>query len=144
MDRPVLYWIEVQVAPATAATAAYFEPFCSVDRATDTTERPNDVPRVDAICLEFDSPDPAKLKIIRHLKKRFPSAPLLMLTLEHSEELAVSAFRAGVFDYLVKPLRLDEVERAMHRVLAALGQRREQPARSRIWLEQEPLAAPNM
>jgi AraC-like DNA-binding protein len=55
---------------------------------------------------------------------------VLILTVEHSEALAVWAFRAGAWNYHVKPLdRLEfrhDIER-LHHVLAEADRRRERP-----------------
>lgn len=59
---------------------------------------------------------------MRDLKRRFMSLPVLMLTLAHSEALAVWAFRARVWNYLVKPVSLDEFDpnlRALVRISTA-------------------------
>jgi DNA-binding NtrC family response regulator len=134
-DKPILYWIEMQVSASTAAQSACFEPFCDIRHAADAVADRAESLRVDVVCLDFDAPDMAQLRLIRQVKRRFPSAPVLMLTLQHSEELAVWAFRAGVFDYLIKPLRMSEVQRSMERVLVALAARRSQDQRRSVWVE---------
>ena len=70
------------------------------------------------ICLEYDYPDRDGLKFLQEMKRRYPSIPILMVTLQHSEALAVWAFRARVWDYLVKPCAPAEIDR----VCAALGE----------------------
>lgn len=69
------------------------------------------VPReeVHGLVLEYDYPDRASLNFLRLTKKNYPSVPLIMLTEQHSEALAVWAFRAKVWDYLVKPLEARQV-----------------------------------
>ena len=56
------------------------------------------------LCFEFDFPDLEGLRAVKTTKLRFPELPILMLTDYHSEDLAVWAFRARVWDFLVKPL----------------------------------------
>ena len=85
--------------------------------------------KADAVCFDFDYPDMAGLRLIPRTKKQFPSMPILMLTVQHSEDLAVWAFRARVFDYLVKPLARREVERCAERLAEALAARRAQSER---------------
>src|SRR6185312_11377075 len=69
------------------------------------------------------------LKLIPQTKSRWPSAPILMLTMQCSAELAVWALRARVFDLLVKPVTAREVARCMQRVHEALRARRSQSER---------------
>jgi YesN/AraC family two-component response regulator len=61
------------------------------------------------LCFEFDYPDLEGLRAIKRTKLAFPFLPILMITHYHSEELAVWAFRARVWDYMVHPLSLEEI-----------------------------------
>ena len=68
--------------------------------------------------FDFDFPTKPGLNLLRETKRAFPSLPLIMLTVQHSEALAVWAFRSRVWDYLVKPLSRADLERC----LASLGE----------------------
>lgn len=57
-----------------------------------------------AVCFQFDYPDLQGLADMRLTKQLLPSVPLLMITLAHSEQLAVWAFRMRVWDYFVQPV----------------------------------------
>lgn len=61
------------------------------------------------IVFEYDFPDLSRLKILRHTKITHPGLPILMLTTQHCEALAVWAFRTGVRDYLVKSEGLENL-----------------------------------
>ncbi|AMD02303.1 helix-turn-helix transcriptional regulator [Halomonas chromatireducens] len=72
-----------------------------------------------AVCFQFDYPDFSGLTSLRETKQAAPSVPLLMITQAHSEHLAVWAFRARVWDYLVEPVdtqRFIEVMAKLYRV----------------------------
>jgi AraC-like DNA-binding protein len=56
-----------------------------------------------AACFEYDVPGPKELEPLRQTRLEFPSLPVLMITVEHWEELAVWALRMRVCDYLVVP-----------------------------------------
>jgi AraC-like DNA-binding protein len=79
-----------------------------------------------ALCFDFDYPDQGCLQAMQAIKKSNPRLPILMLTRQHSEALAVWAFRARVWNYLVKPIPQQEL-RDNFRALAALGGRTVQP-----------------
>lgn len=83
----------------------------------------------DLICFNFDYPEMGSLKLIPETKSRWPSTPILMVTLHCSAELAVWAMRTRVFDLLVKPLTGQEIARCMKRVLEAVHARRSQSER---------------
>ena len=80
----------------------------------------------DAILFDFDYPDMSGLKLIPDAKTRWPSAPIVMLTLQSSVELAVWALRSRVFDLAVKPAPPKEIERMLERVVAAISARHSQ------------------
>ena len=83
----------------------------------------------DVICFNFDHPEMASLKLIPETKARWPSAPIVLLTLQCSAELAVWALRTRVFDLLVKPLSAQEISHCMQRVVEAARARRSQSER---------------
>lgn len=59
------------------------------------------------ICLDFDFPDLPDLQLLRQIRASYSTIPMIMLTVQHSESLAVWAFRTGVRNYLAKPLSVD-------------------------------------
>src|SRR5690606_33078719 len=67
----------------------------------------------DAICFDFDYPTKQSLQALQDTKSKHRSVPILMLTVQHSESLAVWAFRSRVWDYLVKPLSKPDIERCL-------------------------------
>ena len=79
--------------------------------------------RVDAVILDFDYPDRRGLRTLQNLKVAFQQLPMFMLTLQHSEELAVWSFRSGMRDYLVKPVARYEVERLIDTLQSISSQR---------------------
>jgi AraC-like DNA-binding protein len=58
----------------------------------------------EALAFEFDYPDRPGLFMLRSTKQRYPHVPILMLTAQHSEQLAVWAYRIRVIDYMVTPV----------------------------------------
>jgi AraC-like DNA-binding protein/CheY-like chemotaxis protein len=56
------------------------------------------------LIFEFDRPDISSLMSLSHIRQRFATIPVLMLTEYHSEALAVWALRNRVADYLVLPV----------------------------------------
>lgn len=83
----------------------------------------------DLLCFDLDFPEMSSLRLIPEAKSRWPSAPILLLTMQCSLELAVWALRSRVFDLLVKPITSQEITRCMGRVLEAVQARRSQSER---------------
>ena len=65
------------------------------------------------LCFDFDYPDISGLRLLSATRRRYPSYPILMLTEQHSEDLAVWAFRERVSDYLVKPISELQAKRTL-------------------------------
>ena len=66
-----------------------------------------------AACFQYDYPDIAGLSDLQRTKAAEPSTPLLMVTEEHSEALAVWAFRTRVWDYFVQPVEGGQLKAAL-------------------------------
>jgi AraC-like DNA-binding protein len=71
----------------------------------------------DVVCFDFDYPDRAGLQLAQATKERYSAIPMILITLQHSERLAVWAFRSRFSDYLVKPIPLGELT-SCHGMLA--------------------------
>ena len=56
------------------------------------------------MCFEYDSPDASRLEALTETRRRYQSLPVVIVTEQHSEDLAAWAFQSCVWDYLVKPL----------------------------------------
>jgi YesN/AraC family two-component response regulator len=63
---------------------------------------------VDVLVFDFDYPSKEGLRLLLAVKRRYPTVPILMITEEHSENLAVWAFRARVWNYFAKPVSIRE------------------------------------
>jgi two-component system, NtrC family, response regulator AtoC len=77
----------------------------------------------DVIVLDLRLPDGDGLKLLPHLKAVAPTTNVIVITAHGNERVAVEAMKAGAYEYLTKPIDLEElqivVERAAdHRQLA--------------------------
>jgi AraC-like DNA-binding protein len=69
------------------------------------------------IVFDFDYPDRHRLAVFSHTKRQLPAIPMVMVTLQHSESLAIWAYRNGALDYLVKPIDDGELAVCIERLL---------------------------
>jgi YesN/AraC family two-component response regulator len=67
--------------------------------------------RPHAIVFDFRLTSKATLHLLLTVKRQHPAIPILMITEEHSESLAVWAFRARVWNYFTKPVSVLEFNR---------------------------------
>ena len=128
MSKPTLLWVDctsgLPDAEPRVWTASVFE--VTLVQGTEAASRELARGRFHAVCFECDYPDQSGLKAMQAIKQRHARLPMLMLTLDHSEALAVWAFRSRMWNYLVKPVPQAELLENF-RSLANLGQRGSPP-----------------
>lgn len=56
----------------------------------------------DALILDYSLPKMSGLQVLQYIKKHYPDLPVIMVTGQGDERIAVEAMRHGVYDYLVK------------------------------------------
>jgi DNA-binding response OmpR family regulator len=71
----------------------------------------------DLIMLDMNLPHITGLEMLTALRQNDCQIPVIFMTMQGSENIAVEAFRLGVCDYLIKPFTTEEVQRAMNRAL---------------------------
>ncbi|MBM3120953.1 MAG: response regulator [Chloroflexi bacterium] len=72
----------------------------------------------DVVLTDLNMPSLRGLDLIRRLKRDLPTLPVILMTAEGSEALAVEALRAGAADYLVKPFDAEHLLAALGRAMA--------------------------
>ena len=62
------------------------------------------------LCLtDMRLPDGDGLQLLKHISESYGNTPVAVITAYGSTENAVAALKAGAFDYLAKPIRLDQL-----------------------------------
>jgi class 3 adenylate cyclase/DNA-binding response OmpR family regulator len=82
----------------------------------------------DLVLLDYNMPRMDGVGFLRALRKRRIEVPVILMTADGSENLAVEVFRLGVRNYLIKPFEIDEMEDAIARHLTEVRLRREKEA----------------
>jgi AraC-like DNA-binding protein/AmiR/NasT family two-component response regulator len=112
-DKIRLLWIDLSTAETDAQPEELLEDYFDVVvcRRHERVARrlAQDDPEV--VCFSFDYPDRAGSRLVEEMKRLYSSVPMFITTMQHSEELAVWAFRSRMTDFLVKPLQEDELLR---------------------------------
>jgi AraC-like DNA-binding protein len=111
MKMPTVLWIDLRTSASESALEGLRGSGYRFHRHADCGGIAEKILQVGALALifEYDFPSPIGLRALQLTKRAFPSLPLFMVTEEHSEDLAVWAFRSGVRDFLVKPVGAREV-----------------------------------
>lgn len=118
MEKSVLLWIDMKSSGSDESISVLFEKYFIVrivgpDVAASLSPAEL-VPS--AICFDYDFPDKYGLDLLRSTRMNFPELPVLLLTEQHSEALAVWALRMRVWDFLVKPLNAAQAEQEIHQL----------------------------
>ena len=124
MSKPSLLWVDctsgLPDAEPRVWAATVFE--LTVVQGTAAAGQELNRGRFQAVCFECDYPDQSCLSAMQAIKQVHARLPMLMLTLEHSEALAVWAFRSRMWNYFAKPVPQTELLESL-RSLVKLGQR---------------------
>jgi DNA-binding NtrC family response regulator len=72
---------------------------------------------VDIVLTDFKMPDVTGLDVLREIKKFNPETGVVLITAFGTIEDAVKAMKEGAYDYLTKPIELDELDFLVKRML---------------------------
>jgi len=64
---------------------------------------------VDVVVLDVKMPGMDGIETLRRIKKSHPLVEVIMLTGHASMEVAIEGMELGAFDYLMKPMNIDEL-----------------------------------
>ena len=73
---------------------------------------------VDLILLDQQLPDGNGLDLLQTIHAEDPLQSLIMMTGQHDLELAIQAIKSGATDFIHKPIKIDELQIVVERVLA--------------------------
>jgi len=79
----------------------------------------------DLLLLDFRLPDMTGFEILERVREKFPEMSVVMMTAYGTVESAVRAMKLGAFDYLTKPVNLDELTLVVQKALETTHLRRE-------------------
>jgi DNA-binding NtrC family response regulator len=75
--------------------------------------------RPDAVVLDVHLPDADRLQAFDRIKAQDTRVPVVLITGHGTTDLAIEAMKRGAFDYLLKPLRYDDLRPVVERACAS-------------------------
>jgi len=78
-----------------------------------------------AVLLDIDLPDGSGLDALREIKREQPDAIVIMITGNMAIESTISALRGGAYDFIGKPIHLEELRITIRNAIEARQLRRE-------------------
>jgi len=78
-----------------------------------------------AVLLDIDLPDGSGLDVLREIKHEHPEAIVIMITGNVQIDNTISALRGGAYDFIAKPINLEELRVTLRNAIEARHLRRE-------------------
>lgn len=72
--------------------------------------------KVSLVISDINMPDMNGLVFLRELSRKFPSTNVIMITAYGGVESYLEAMNLGAYEYLHKPVRLDELRSVMNKI----------------------------
>ena len=103
-------------------------PTLAVDTAVDGKDALDSVraSQPDLVLTDLVMPEPDGLALVRSIQKEFPVVPVVLMTSQGSEEIAMDALRAGAASYVPKASFGPELRKVVEEVLELARERRAQ------------------
>ena len=76
---------------------------------------------IDLVLTDIKMPEMDGLTLTRHMKEKFPSIPVVVMTGYPSIDTAIQAIRSKVADYIVKPFNINQLYKVIEEQLKAKG-----------------------
>lgn len=112
MSQPKILLVDLRQHKNAQSVYEVLQRQCSVERvAASTNILANAISDFapHALCFEYDYPDIPTLVALKETKVIHSSIPIILVTEQHSEALAVWALRARVWDYFAKPVQEEDL-----------------------------------
>jgi DNA-binding response OmpR family regulator len=87
--------------------------------------------RLDLVILDIKLPDVSGTEVLRRLRKRDESLPVIMVTSYGSADTVCTSMRLGAFDYVTKPFNIREIRRVVREALTSGAPEAAPPVASR-------------
>jgi DNA-binding NtrC family response regulator len=114
---------EAEFLEPTAARLARREVACKTARTGQAALEALAAQPFDCVVADIRMPGMDGMQLLVRIRREYPHLPVVLLTGHGSVELGVRGMDLGAFDYLLKPVDLDElldtVRRAVGQALAA-------------------------
>jgi YesN/AraC family two-component response regulator len=122
--KPRMMWVDLAASVKQAELPPLFDKYFNIVRPHSVSSLESEIKRQEPqlLLFDYDYPERPGLKLLEITKRQFPSIPVLLMTVQHSESLATWAFRSRVWDFLVKPVSNRELERSLSGLNKIVGE----------------------
>jgi DNA-binding NtrC family response regulator len=85
---------------------------------------------IDVVVMDMRMPGMDGIQALREIKQHYPLVEVIMLTGHASMEASIQGMELGAFDYLMKPIDIDEL---IYKIQDAFQKRQLQIKKSKTW-----------
>jgi two-component system response regulator AtoC len=78
----------------------------------------------DVVILDIRLPDVDGFTVLEDLREDDENVKVIMITAYHDMDTTINAMKAGAFDYIRKPINIDELDIAIHKALKSIEMER--------------------
>ena len=110
---------EQSIAKAFELFLAFDGHTCRIASNAEEAIRFIDEQRPHLVMMDVRMPGIDGLQALQQMRARFPGIYVVMMTAYGTSQTSIDAIRAGAFDYLTKPLDLDQLREVIAKALAA-------------------------
>lgn len=96
--------------------------------------------RPDLVMMDVRMPGMDGLQALQEVRALFPDVLVVIMTAYGTSQISIDAIRAGAFDYIMKPLDLDELRRVIAKALTAQEVRHHTSTSDESSAAEQPLA----
>lgn len=79
----------------------------------------------DVVLTDISMPGLSGLELLGHVRQKYPDTPVIIISGISDQEHAQGLIRLGAFEYLLKPFRIEVVEKSVKRALDHRRRRKE-------------------
>ena len=76
-----------------------------------------DTAKPDLLLIDFMMPEMAGLELLKRIREKDSSTPIVMLSAHSEPDLVMKAFEIGLDDFLLKPFRIEELQSSIDAAL---------------------------
>jgi len=73
------------------------------------------------VITDINMPDMDGMEFLREISRNFPSINVIMITAYGGVETYLEAMNLGAFEYMNKPIRLEELKSVIHKIFTRTG-----------------------
>ncbi len=117
-DDDSLRWVT-----QTQLTQAGYDVAAAADGASGLLSMAQDSP--DLVITDLKMPGMSGLDLLRTIRRDYSEIPVILVTAFGTVENAVEAMKSGAYDYVTKPVNIDELRLTIERALEHLGLKEE-------------------